>query len=518
MLIPIDQICADGTTRVRVKTSDLACQDYADAMAAGATFPPLVVFFNGENYWLADGFHRLEAYRSRATVEVECDVYEGTLRDALLYAVGSNATHGLPRTIEDKRRAVFLVLEDDEWGSMSDRWIAEHCTVSHPFVRKMRALLAAADLDEELPIEPEDLIADSETASLSAAPADGSAGNVSSSREEAEGGSTGNVTSWVDALVLDSNPNCDRSRSTGNVSSSPGHEFEGSTGNVSSSGDQAGGGSTGNVSSCGRADLSSGVDHCPTREPSKRIGKDGKARRAPTAATSRGDEPEGGGALEPAKPDLLIAIRVATANRFASATADQLAAFVSLSAELQLGVLAMIVAGVPLSDALERVSSMSDHVVLEPPNEAAPQVRAVDAPTVDVSGRAVPQRVRGALAEYPRIKSLLNDLRRVRARWKALLDEYQGGARQEMSPVIYESGRLERDWKQLEYAFASSLLPHAVCGYCKGEEAQCPACRGAGWLTKSKHERVPDQVRCSPLGAGAMGWWLNREQQLEAQR
>jgi len=33
----------------------------------------------------------------------------------LLYAVGSNATHGLRRSNADKRRAAQMLLEDPEW-------------------------------------------------------------------------------------------------------------------------------------------------------------------------------------------------------------------------------------------------------------------------------------------------------------------------------------------------------------------------------------------------------------------
>lgn len=40
-----------------------------------------------------------------------------------------------------KRRAVQLLLTDDEWSKKSDRWIAEKCGVSHPLVSKAREQL-----------------------------------------------------------------------------------------------------------------------------------------------------------------------------------------------------------------------------------------------------------------------------------------------------------------------------------------------------------------------------------------
>lgn len=44
------------------------------------------------------------------------------------------------RTHDEKREAVRALLRDPEWSQRSDRWIAEHAGVSHPFVRKQRQL------------------------------------------------------------------------------------------------------------------------------------------------------------------------------------------------------------------------------------------------------------------------------------------------------------------------------------------------------------------------------------------
>jgi hypothetical protein len=71
-------------------------------------------------------------------VEVEADVRQGTRRDAVLYSAGANATHGLRRTNEDKRRAVTVLLEDEEWRGWSDREIARKAGVSNRFVGNVR--------------------------------------------------------------------------------------------------------------------------------------------------------------------------------------------------------------------------------------------------------------------------------------------------------------------------------------------------------------------------------------------
>ena len=117
-LVLLSDIRVDGGTQVREKVDSSTVVEYAEAMDHGK-FPPVVVFFDGATYWMADGFHRYFAGRKREQESVYADVREGTDRDALLYAIGANAQHGLRRTNADKRRAVRLVLEDEEWSRRS---------------------------------------------------------------------------------------------------------------------------------------------------------------------------------------------------------------------------------------------------------------------------------------------------------------------------------------------------------------------------------------------------------------
>jgi DNA modification methylase len=111
--------------------------DYTEALKAGAKFPPIVVFHDGSDYWPADGFHRLNAHARAGLPKIAAEVRTGTRRDALLFAVGANAAHGKRRTNEDKRRAVLLLLADEEWGKWSDREIARRCAVDNSLVSKI---------------------------------------------------------------------------------------------------------------------------------------------------------------------------------------------------------------------------------------------------------------------------------------------------------------------------------------------------------------------------------------------
>lgn len=88
--------------------------------------------------FLTDGFHRLHAARAARLEEIDCDVREGTLRDAILYSCSANDAHGWRRTNDDKRRSVLRLLNDPEWKQWSDGEIASRCLVSQQFVSKIR--------------------------------------------------------------------------------------------------------------------------------------------------------------------------------------------------------------------------------------------------------------------------------------------------------------------------------------------------------------------------------------------
>lgn len=116
----------------------------------GTVFPPLTVFYDGSTYWLADGFHRIKAAIEAEVSEVDCNVHNGTRRDAILYSVGANASHGLRRTKEDRHKAVMTLLLDDEWGKWSPLVIAEKCNVGKTLVYELKKSLSVSESDNKV--------------------------------------------------------------------------------------------------------------------------------------------------------------------------------------------------------------------------------------------------------------------------------------------------------------------------------------------------------------------------------
>ena len=136
--LPLSVIRIDGGTQPREGLNNAYAAELAEQVRLGAQPPPITVFFDGANYWLADGFHRFKAYEELGSSTALANVQQGTQRDAILFSVGANASHGLRRTNADKRRAIMRLLTDSEWSLWSDREIAKRCKVHHSTVSKLR--------------------------------------------------------------------------------------------------------------------------------------------------------------------------------------------------------------------------------------------------------------------------------------------------------------------------------------------------------------------------------------------
>lgn len=136
--LPLVTIRTDGQTQSRAGMNFEVVREYAERMREGDVFPLPDVYHDGSHYWLADGFHRVEANRLNQAQRVSVRLFQGTRRDALLHSIRSNTTHGLQRNEADKRMVVLLLLQDDEWGLKSNYELARYCLISAPFVRKIK--------------------------------------------------------------------------------------------------------------------------------------------------------------------------------------------------------------------------------------------------------------------------------------------------------------------------------------------------------------------------------------------
>ena len=139
--LSLNLIDIQGGTQTRVATNDDAIESYAADMAEGAEFPPIMVFYDGSNYWLADGFHRYLAAKRNEATSIEAEVEPGSRSDALKHALGANATNGVYRNNADKRNVASIALR--EWPDLSNAYLADVCKVSAELVRTVRGELTS---------------------------------------------------------------------------------------------------------------------------------------------------------------------------------------------------------------------------------------------------------------------------------------------------------------------------------------------------------------------------------------
>lgn len=135
-----DLIRIDGNTQSRIAINEDVVSDYVDIIQKAGTewpFPPIDVFYDGTDYFDADGFHRYLAALRAKRASIPCKIHKGTARDALIFGMTANDRHGLRMTRADKRKCVEWFLDDN--SKLTQKAIAESTGVSTSLIKKIIA-------------------------------------------------------------------------------------------------------------------------------------------------------------------------------------------------------------------------------------------------------------------------------------------------------------------------------------------------------------------------------------------
>lgn len=136
--LSLNQINDDAELQPRVSLDLDVMREYSQAWLEKAKFPPIDVFFDGETYWLADGFYRVRSARKANLTSIRAYVHDGGKREAMIFSVGANVEHGVRRNREDTRKAILRLLDDPQWCLWSDNEIARACKVGPTTVGRYR--------------------------------------------------------------------------------------------------------------------------------------------------------------------------------------------------------------------------------------------------------------------------------------------------------------------------------------------------------------------------------------------
>ena len=134
--IKLSEIRFDAGTQSRASINEDVVAEYAERMKAGDKFPPADVFADGNEFYMADGFHRGLAANRMGMKSFPCVIHKGTVADALWFAIGANGTNGAQRTPADKRRAIELALA--KFPDKTQKEIAAHVGCGQQYVSTLQ--------------------------------------------------------------------------------------------------------------------------------------------------------------------------------------------------------------------------------------------------------------------------------------------------------------------------------------------------------------------------------------------
>jgi DNA-binding transcriptional regulator YhcF (GntR family) len=142
--LKLTEIRTDGGTQARVSLNQDQVNEYAQQMQDGDEFPPVTVFSDGSDNWLADGFHRYFAFRQNGKLEIPVKIQQGTVDDAYLCAITSATKRGLPFTKDDHRQIVIRMMQHPVWSTWSTRKMAESIGCSAMTISRVKSSLEEA--------------------------------------------------------------------------------------------------------------------------------------------------------------------------------------------------------------------------------------------------------------------------------------------------------------------------------------------------------------------------------------
>jgi DNA-binding transcriptional regulator YdaS (Cro superfamily) len=146
-LIPLTFIKEDHDTQIRGGVSSARVKELEEILQQTANhLDPIDVCYEGDveavnadnPVHLADGWHRIAAYRSAGKTKIPARLNKGGKSEAIEIGLKRNGHHGTPMTSKEKRCAAEVAVNDPRIGEFTDTKIARLIGVSPSLVNQVR--------------------------------------------------------------------------------------------------------------------------------------------------------------------------------------------------------------------------------------------------------------------------------------------------------------------------------------------------------------------------------------------
>jgi len=138
-----DKITRDHITQIRGRIDSSKVKEYEVIIREQGEMDPLDVFTDGSAtdkpvFYLADGWHRMDAYAAAGVEKFKIHIRLGSKSDAIRFALQRNGRHGAQMTNTEKRHAAETAVQDPEIGNSTDKEIAALIGCSPSLVSEAR--------------------------------------------------------------------------------------------------------------------------------------------------------------------------------------------------------------------------------------------------------------------------------------------------------------------------------------------------------------------------------------------
>ena len=130
MWLALTAILVDLEVQSRVAMDMEHCRFLSGELAISGELKPILVFFDGDKYWLANGFHRYHVYKKAGRSQIRCIVRPGGKAEAIVESARNNDGASKEKKSEDRKKSIRMLLQIPEWRNKTAKEIGDYVGLS----------------------------------------------------------------------------------------------------------------------------------------------------------------------------------------------------------------------------------------------------------------------------------------------------------------------------------------------------------------------------------------------------